>query len=564
MIAIWLTGFLATSFALWRAGRRLRFCLHVAQLEGYKLGPYAAWMAARPFDLVFRVSHALALGVLAVLWWGPWPGRTAAAVGLFAWAVSFASSRRYRRDRPKKPLAYTPRLIRLSGIAAALALLPVLTGAWMTLTGTPWAEHVPDLAGVTDGALSADPSSQAARAAAVWLAGLFVADFFAPLWVALAMLLTAPVERFFHARFKAMARARLAARPDLLVVAITGSYGKTSVKFAVAEMLGQRYNVLATPGSFNTPMGICKVINEQLKPEHQVLVLEMGIRHPGDIAELCAIARPHVAVITSIGVAHLETMGSVDAIAREKGSLLDYLLPGGTAVLNADDDRFAELKARAPGAVLSVSAAGSSSADFRASDIMFGPEGTRFTVHAATGGSEPVVTPLLGRHHVVNALLGIAVAHALDIRLRPAAKAAERLRPVPHRLALRSEHGVFILDDAFNSNPVGAAGALEVLGQFRGRRFVITPGMVELGAREAELNEAFGRMMASHADEVWLVGPSRTRPIAEGLLAAGFDRQHLHVVTTLFEARDAVRRAAVAGDVVLYENDLPDQYTEAV
>ena len=564
MIVIWLAGLLASTFALWRAGRRLRFCLHVAQLEGYKAGPYAAWMAARPFDVVFRISHGLGLVVLAGLWWGPWPGRTAAAVGLFSWAVAFASSRRYRRDRPKKPIASTPRLIRLATTAAVLAALPVLAGLWMVLSGGPWTAIPTPFGGMTDVGGTVVPVWQATHPAAAWLAGLFVADLMAPIWVALAIFLNAPLERLFHARFKSMARARLAARPDLIVVAITGSYGKTSVKFAVAEMLGQRYNVLATPGSFNTPMGICKVINEQLKPEHQVLVLEMGIRHPGDIAELCEIARPHVAVITSIGVAHLESMGSMDAIAREKGSLLDFLLPGGTTVLNADDDRFAELKARAPGAVLSVSASGRASADFRATDVSFSPDGTRFTVHAAAGGSEPLVTPLLGRHHVVNTLLGIAVAHALDIRLRPAAKAAERLRPVPHRLSLRSEHGVSILDDAFNSNPVGAAGALEVLGQFKGRRFVITPGMVELGAREAELNHEFGRQMASNADEVWLVGPSRTRPIAEGLLAAGFSPEHLHVVTTLFEARDSVRRAANPGDVVLYENDLPDQYTEAV
>ena len=112
-------------------------------------------------------------------------------------------------------------------------------------------------------------------------------------------------------------------------------------------------------------------------------------------------------------------------------------------------------------------------------------------------------------------------------------------------------------------NCVGAAAAVEVLSQFSGRRFVITPGMVELGDIEAEENERFGRTMAAHADEVWLVGPERTRPIARGLESAGFDTEKIHVVKTLFEARDAVRRLAGPDDVVLYENDLPDQYTEA-
>lgn len=537
----WAGLFLATAFAAWRVFRRLRFCLHVAQLEGYRELPYLRWMAARPVDVVFRLSHALGLAILAALALPSWSGRAAATAGLFAWAVAFASSRRYRRDRPKKPLAPTPRLVRLAVLASGLALSAVVVGAWLALVRT-W----PPAVGV-----------------AAYLSGWFVADLLAPAWVAIALSALRPVEATIQEGFKRRARARLAARPDLVVVAITGSYGKTSVKFAAAEMLGQRYNVLATPGSFNTPMGVCKVINEQLKPEHQVLVLEMGIRHPGDIAELCAIARPHVAVITSIGVAHLETMGSIDAIAREKGSLFDYLLPGGIAVLDRDDARFDELAARAPGRVLSVSASGDGRADLRATDIGFGTEGTRYEAHARDGSVETVVTPLLGRHHVSNTLLGLAVAEALGVRLRPAARAAARLRPVPHRLALRREQGLWILDDAFNSNPVGAEGALEVLSKFEGRRFVITPGMVELGAREEELNEAFGRRMAASADEVWLVGPARTLPIARGLRAAGFREDRLHVVNTLFEARDAVRRVAQPGDVVLYENDLPDQYTEA-
>ncbi len=537
MTGVLLSGAVALVFASWRVGRRLRFFLHLMQLEGYHPGAVVRWTARRPRDAFFRLSHALGLVLIAAAF--VFQARTAQIILLLLWAATFASSRRYRRDRPKKPLAQTPRLKRLAAAAALPPLLLPLAG--LLAAATPWGPP----------------------AVAMFFAGLWLADLGAPVWVALAGLVLAPVELRIHEGFKSRARRRLAERPDLVIVAVTGSYGKTSVKFMIAEMLARRYSVLATPGSYNTPMGICRVINDQLRPEHQVIVLEMGVRHSGDIAELCAIARPHVAVITGIGVAHLESMGSEEAIANEKGSLLDFLMPGGTAVLNADDAWYASHRGRSPHAVVGVSATGREDADLRASDIRFGPEGTSCRVTDLEGRSLDVMLKLLGRHHVGNMLLGMAVARVLGVRLRQAALAASGLEPVPHRLALRSEDGLLVLDDAFNSNPVGARSALEVLSAFPGRHFLVTPGMIELGDREEAENEAFGAAMAGCADEVYLVGPERTRPIARGLLARGFRAEDLHVVHTLFEARDAVRRRARPGDVVLYENDLPDQYTEA-
>ncbi|NNE70790.1 MAG: UDP-N-acetylmuramoyl-tripeptide--D-alanyl-D-alanine ligase, partial [Rhodothermales bacterium] len=291
----------ATLFALWRIGRRLQFFLHIHQLEGYKNRGYMSWVVARPLDVLWRRSHFAGILIVALLLYQVIP----AWVALALWAAAFASSKRYRRDRPKKPLVMTPRMTR-QAVTAVLLALALLAGVatttvflWLAFGDIEW-----------------------------WwvLIGLGTADLAAPLLVLLAALLMAPVEAWIRRGFKVSARQKLAARPDLTVVAVTGSYGKTSVKFAIAEVLGQRYQVLATPGSFNTPMGICKVINNDLQDHHQVLILEMGIRNPGDIAELCEIARPHIAVITGIGIAHLESMGSQDAIAQEKGSLLKYLL----------------------------------------------------------------------------------------------------------------------------------------------------------------------------------------------------------------------------------------------
>lgn len=541
-IVLWLLAGLATAFAGWRLWRRLRYFLHLFQLEGYKPREYAAWLRARFGHVGLRLSHKLALGLLAGGYLGAFvleAPRATMALLLPLWAVAFASSRLYRSDHVKKPLAYTARLRRLLGAALVLALAPVVAGAALgTALGT---------------------------AAGFWpyLAGFFLADFGAPAWVWLAGVLMLPVERRVQEGFKRRARRRLASRHGLTVVGITGSYGKTSVKFITAEILRQRFSVLATPGSYNTPMGICLVVNEKLRPEHQVLVLEYGIRYAGDIRELCEIARPGIAVVTSVGVAHLETMGSVEAIAQEKGSLVSYAQPGAPAVLNLDDPRVAAMAARASGPVWGVSLAGHPDAQITARNVRYGRDGAAFVVRDDTGTEATFRTRLLGHHNVLNILQGVAVGRILGLRLRQMVHAVARLEPVPHRLALRQEGPITVIDDAFNANPVGARNAVEILGQFTdGRRVIVTPGMVELGERQYEENRRFGEHMAAHVDLAVLVGAEQTRPIQDGLRSAGFPEEHLKVVDSLFAAQALLKAYLRPGDVVLYENDLPDQYNE--
>lgn len=536
----WIVFFLVVStlFAGWRSWRRMRYFLHILQLEGYKPNEYRQWLGARLGRVVFRTSHKLAFAVLALAFVGFFflsPFWTAVVVAPL-WGVLFASSRLYRSGRQKKPLQYTARMKRLVAAAAVLTALPVLLGA---------------IAWVADG-----------LAGMFWyFAGFFVADLGAPLWVLLAVYLMKPVERSIQEGFKRQARTALQARRGLTVIGITGSYGKTSVKFIVAEILRQRFNVLATPSSYNTPMGICTVINNKLRPEHQVLVLEMGMRYRGDIRELCEIARPDLSVVTAVGVAHLETMGSIENIAQEKGDILKHMKPDGIAVLNADDERVAQMASRAPGKVWRVSVKGRADADVSARDIRYGPEGATFTVRDDTGAEQVFRTKLLGEHNVLNILLGVAVGRALGLRLRQIAYAVERVQPVEHRLALRKEGAVTVIDDAFNSNPVGARNAVEILGQFNGgRRIIVTPGMVELGERQWEENRAFGEHIARNVDLAVLVGEAQTRPIQEGLQAQGFPPDRLKVVPSLFDAQAFLKTYLRPGDVVLYENDLPDQY----
>ena len=538
--ALTLLGVITTLFAGWRAGRRVRFFLHIFQLETYKFDRYGRWLTDHVTDTVVRPSHGVGAGVLLV-------GSIAASmidpawVALLAlpmWAVAFISSRRYRSDEEKKPLAFTDRMTRLSIPVALWTFLPVAAGGlygWTlgSPTGVLW-----------------------------YLGGFLVADLGAPLWVGLGAALMHPLETAIQRGFKRQARHRLENRPDLTVIGITGSYGKTSTKFILAELLRQKYNVYATPSSYNTPMGLCLAVNEHLKPEHQVLVLEYGIRYPGDMDELCDIAEPDASIVTTVGVAHLETMGTQDNIAAEKGILVERTSADGPAVLNVDDDRVAAMTERAAGPVWRVSTEEHPDADITATNISYDTSGTAFDVTDDTGTTVSFQTELLGEHNVLNVLLAVALGRSMGLRLRQMAHAARRLDPVEHRLQLRQRGDVTIIDDAFNSNPVGARNAVEILSEMgEGRRIIVTPGMVELGDRQWDENKALGKFIAKHnLDLAVLIGNEQTAPIQEGLSAGQFPHDRVKVFPSLAEAQDFLKKHLESGDVVLYENDLPDQY----
>jgi UDP-N-acetylmuramoyl-tripeptide--D-alanyl-D-alanine ligase len=533
-------GAVATGFAGWRAARRIRFFLHIFQLETYKLDRYGRWLRGHAGDAVFRLSHLVGAGLLLAGVAGSSLGAPVwtAAFLFLAWSLAFISSRRYRSDQEKKPLAFTARMTRLSVPTGLLALTPVVLGAVAGIrTGT------------ADGVLW-------------YLLGFLVADLGAPLWVGMAALLMQPVESAIQEGFKKDARATLRERSDLTVIGITGSYGKTSTKFILAELLQQRYSVYATPSSYNTPMGMCLAINEKLKPEHQVLVLEYGIRYRGDIEELCDIARPDISVITTVGLAHLETMGSIENIATEKGDLVEYMKPDGTTVLNVDNDHVRRMESRAPGPVWRVSVDEAEGADITARDISYGTDGASFTVRDDAGDEAVFQTRLLGKHNVLNIVLAVAVGRAMGLRLRQMAHAVRRVQPVEHRLQLRQEGDVTIIDDAFNSNPIGFRNAVEILARMDGgRRVIVTPGMVELGEREWEENKALGAHIAAHEiDQVVLVGEEQTEALQAGLQEADYPADCIEIADSLFDAQDFLKQYLAAGDVVLYENDLPDQY----
>ncbi len=475
------------------------------------------------------------------------------AVAFFTLSIFwFGTVKKYHQKKVKKPLVFTPRVIRLTiPVAILTVLIPAYFLIW-AYTGFIPIIWIP-LPTYDAGLLSFDVILLFFG----WILGAILIPFF----ILLGSSLTRPIERSIQNGFKKRAKKKLASMPHLKIIALTGSYGKTSTKFMVRDLLKERYSVCSTPGSYNTPMGICKVINNDLQSHHQILILEMGARYKGNIQELCDIARPDISIITNVGFAHLETFGSQDVIAKEKGTLVDNLIEGGVAILNADDERVKKMgEGRDEITRILV---GFNEGEIRAGNISYDTSGSTF--EATFPESEEVFhTRLLGAHNVQNMMLAVGAAHHLGIRPKTMALAARTIEPVKHRLELKQQGELFIIDDAFNSNPVGAKNAVEILSEFEsGKRIIITPGMVELGEREHEENKEFGKAIGrANLDSVILVGEERAKPILEGIHEEAESTEHVRVVQSLFEANDIVKEIASAGDVILYENDLPDVYNE--
>lgn len=355
------------------------------------------------------------------------------------------------------------------------------------------------------------------------------------------------------------AKRMLKGSPDIKIIGVTGSYGKTSVKFYLYTLLKDSFNVLVTPESYNTPMGVVKTVRESLKSTHEIFICEMGARHVGDIRELCDIVHPHHGLITSIGPQHLETFFNMENIKNTKFELADALPDGGMLFLNGDNEYIKEKAKEYKNTVFYSTE--ESGTGYRAGNIKVSQMGTEFRVTTPDGDSEVFQMRLIGAHNVINVVGAIAVANKLGVPLSSLKIPVRRLQSVEHRMQLR-EHGlVTIIDDAYNSNPVGSKAAVETLKLFDGIRILVTPGMVELGDKEEEYNYKFGTYAAECCDHILLVGKKRTRPIYEGALSKGFPEDKLKAFDRLEEALSyAYEIKGLGHKYILLENDLPDNY----
>jgi UDP-N-acetylmuramoyl-tripeptide--D-alanyl-D-alanine ligase len=341
------------------------------------------------------------------------------------------------------------------------------------------------------------------------------------------------------------------ARFDPIVVGVTGSIAKTSTKEAVAAVLGRRFRTLRNEGNRNNEIGLPLTLLE-LRPEHEAAVLEMGMYVGGEIRDLAALGRPSVGVVTAVQPVHLSRIGTIDAVERAKGELVEALpdaASGGIAVLNADDPRVARMATRTSARVARYGFG--DGADVTAIEIASaGFDGMRFMLRLGDGRSVRVATPAFGRMAVHNALAAAAVGDAVGLTLDEIAAGLASGWSAPHRAAVVRAGDVTIVDDSYNASPASVRAALELLGGLPGRRIAVLGEMLELGDAAREGHRSVGEAAAATVELLVVVG-SGASGIAEGARAAGLPADSVVEVPDREAAGDVLRRRLRPADVVL-------------
>lgn len=379
----------------------------------------------------------------------------------------------------------------------------------------------------------------------------------------LSIIINKPVEKLVYLSYKNKAVKKLKAMPLLKVVGITGSYGKTSSKNILSDILNVKYNALPSPKNFNTPYGLIITVNNHLTKFDDVLIAEMGAYKVGEIKQLCNLVKPKYGILTKIGTAHLESFGSQENIQKGKFELIESLPSDGVGVLNGDDELQRSYKLKNNCKIIWIGIQ-NKDVDVFASNIKSSNEGTTFKVtFKGDKKAYEFKTKLLGYANIYNILASLALAKEFGLTVNQMQKAVLGVKSVEHRLELRNTGLITYIDDAYNSNPVGSKMALEVLKEMSGKRIVMTPGMVELGSKDYELNKAFGTYMKGCCDEVILVGKNKTKPIMDGLLETKFPKDKVYVVASTNEGFNLIKKLSDGKkSSVLIENDLPDSYNE--
>lgn len=501
----------------------LQHNMHMFQLNGYKNNEQGRWIKRnlrQQWTLIWCIVLGIATIVIDFWAWDVWTW-----INLVLIIFEF---RALNKLNTKKKLVYTPRVKRMLVTNALVVAIIVFVTIFL-------------------GGLSS-------------LRGMFI------IIVALQMVMTIivnvinhPIEIAINNHYINDAKRMIKDVPGLTVIGVTGSYGKTSVKFYLQTLLQEHFNVLVTPESFNTPMGVVKTIRGSLKSTHEIFVCEMGARYIGDIKEICDIVHPNHGIITSIGPQHLETFLNIENIQNTKFELADALPKDGKLFLNGDCEYIISKAEKYDNTIFYHSE--NVGKGYYADDIKVSQMGTDFTVVSPDGRKARFQMHLIGAHNVINVVGAIAVANQLGIDLEDLKIPVRRLQPVQHRMQLREQGNVTIIDDAYNSNPVGSKAAVETLAMFEGVRILITPGMVELGEKEEEYNYKFGTYASDCCDYILLVGKKHIEPIKKGAIDQGFVEEKCKVFDKLEEALSYAYAIKDQGHkYILLENDLPDNY----
>lgn len=510
--------------------------LQILQLTGYKLKGFFTWFKetkasyfSRLFMLTFlSVSSILMTNVLLVDFFVINIFKYSGILFFFLFSSLFITN--LFSAKQKTPLRYTKRMTRFVVVYA------IVTFVFSIITELFGYFFIPYLS----------------------YGFIAVMPIILPVVVLISYFITYPIERIISGNFVRRAKAKLSAQSDTLVIGITGSYGKTTIKNILGTILSEKFRVCISPSSYNTPLGLSKTILQNLKSDDEIFIAEMGAKQKYDIEELCNIVSPDIGVITSIGNQHLLTFGSVENIISTKGELAEFITKNNGKLFICTESKGAQKLAENYPAAVCVSLAGENQLEIK--NISTSKDGSTFVI-CCHGESIPVKTILLGEHNILNILLASNVALSLGLTLKEIAAGIEKLVSIPHRLEIiKSSSTYTIIDDSYNSSVEGSKASLNVLSKFDNNKFIITPGIVELGDEQFNANFELGRDMAKVANFVIIDSTINYDAISSGLIFAGFDESKILQAGSLNQAVELLGMYAAPSDVVLFENDLPDNY----
>ncbi|MBQ8269824.1 MAG: UDP-N-acetylmuramoyl-tripeptide--D-alanyl-D-alanine ligase [Bacteroidaceae bacterium] len=518
------TAILLAGFVLFFTFCSTKYDIHMFQLSSYRYSRYFRWL------LPGNILQGTRLCAIVLMMANIPVNATYRIALLLAVYATFSIVGRKNKVQ-KTPLVYTARVKRLYSTAvtvyaAAVAATALLAPAYAIATATTL---------------------------------LLLSDIV----MLAANLINTPIEKGINRHYYNDAKRIIDGHKGLIVIGVTGSFGKTSTKNYLASILAEKYNILVTPGNFNTLLGVIRTIREQLRPYHQVFIVEMGAKQKNDIKEICDLVHPTIGIVTAVGEMHLETFKCIGNIQDTKFELINSLPAGGTGIINIDSPHIKSYKKiTSPCKIITYGI--ENSACYRAGNIEYGASGVNYTLVAPQHNGDEYNSRLLGEGNLLNILGATAVADLLQVPVAKQKKAIAHLQPVEHRLSMRKSGGVTVLDDAYNSNPQGAKMALGVLKNFAvsegNKRIIITPGFVEMGTRQAEANSVLGEQIARCADYAIVVNATNREAIKSGLEKGNMPTERYFLADSLNHAHTHLATILRAGDVVLYENDLPDNF----
>lgn len=503
--------------------------LMMLQQNSYRNERYSRWLKVSGDSTTAVKLSAMAIFFLSMV---PFVPTFASATFVVFEAICVSVS--LLTKRYKKPLVFTMRAIRIYVVSIILSIIVIALA--LALFGKSGFDYD-------------------AWICAVALVGVYCVSHAVLL---LANTLLQPFQNLINQRYYNDAKGILESIPDLTVIGITGSYGKTSTKHYLYRILCEEFETVMTPGSFNTTLGVVRTIREKLQPYTQIFIAEMGAKQIGDIKEICDLVHPSIGIVTAVGEQHLESFKTIENVQKTKFELIDSLPNDGFAVVNND---FEMIENRKVENVACVRYGVKNSEGVQAKNIVTTSDGTMFTIYF-NGEEHTFSTRLVGECNVSNLVAAILVALHLGMKVDSIARAVADIQQVEHRLNVRRvSGGVTLIDDAFNSNPVGSAMALDVLRNIDGdRKIIVTPGMIELGPVQYEANKKFGRKIAESADIALIVGEFNKTAILDGIADAAVADLQVKEFATFGEAQAYFQTIAKKGDVILYENDLPDTF----